>query len=210
MASAEPIDNRLFVLILQHPQEKREALATAGMTRALLGRAELVVGLSWPNLSRALGRSVDPKRWAVVYLGSARPAAFGNQREVMALDRRGEPAADQDAMQRGLDGVVLLDGTWKEAKTLWWRNPWLLKLRRLVLNPHHQSRYGRIRREPRREALSTLEAAALLLKHLDGGPQVEARLLGALDSLIAETRPSVSPKGNGLAGRSGLPPRSPH
>jgi DTW domain-containing protein len=195
MASAEPIDNRLFVLILQHPQEKREALATAGMTRALLGRAELVVGLSWPNLSRALGRSVDPKRWAVVYLGSARPAVFGDQREVMALDRRGEPAADQEAMQRGLDGVVVLDGTWKEAKTLWWRNPWLLKLRRLVLNPHHKSRYGRIRREPRREALSTLEAVALLLKHLDGGPEVEARLLGALDSLIAETRPSRQPEG---------------
>jgi DTW domain-containing protein len=195
MASAEPIDNRLFVLILQHPQEKREALATAGMTPALLGRAELVVGLSWPNLSRALGRSVDPKRWAVLYLGSARPAAFGDQREVMALDRRGEPAADQEAMLRGLDGVVVLDGTWKEAKTLWWRNPWLLKLRRLVLNPHHRSRYGRIRREPRREALSTLEAAALLLKHLDGGPEVEARLLGALDSLIAETRPSRQPEG---------------
>ena len=91
--------------------------------------------------------------------------------------------------------MVLLDGTWKEAKTLWWRNPWLLKLRRLVLNPHHKSRYGRIRREPRREALSTLEAVALLLKHLDGGPEVEATLLGALDSLIVETRPSRQPEG---------------
>jgi len=85
---------------------------------------------------------------------------------------------------------VLLDGTWKEAKTLWWRNPWLLKLRRLVLNPQHPSRYGRIRREPRREALSTLEAAALLLKHLDGGPEIEAALLSALDRLVAEARPS--------------------
>ena len=189
MASAEPIDNRFFVLILQHPQEKKEALATAAVTRAMLSRAELVVGLSWPNLSRALGRSADPKRWAVLYLGSARPAALGHPREVIALDRRGEPAADQEAILRGLAGVVLLDGTWKEAKTLWWRNPWLLKLRRLVLNPQHKSRYGRIRREPRREALSTLEATALLLKHLDGGPETETALLGALDRLIAEARP---------------------
>ena len=185
MASAEPIDNRLFVLILQHPQEKREALATAGMTRALLGRAELVVGLSWPNLSRALGRSVDPKRWAVLYLGSVRPAAFGDQREVMALDRRGEPAADQEAMLRGLDGVVVLDGTWKEAKTLWWRNPWLLRLRRLVLDPRHPSRFGRARREPRREALSTLEAAALVLRHLEAGPTAADALLAALERLMA-------------------------
>jgi DTW domain-containing protein len=195
MASAEPIGNRLFVLILQHPQEKKEALATAVLTRALLSRAELVVGLSWPNLSRALGRSVDPKRWAVLYLGSARPTSRGDQREVLAVDRRGEPAADQAAMLHGLDGVVVLDGTWKEAKTLWWRNPWLLKLPRLVLNPQHKSRYGRIRREPRREALSTLEAVALLLKHLDGGPEIEATLLGALDRLIAEARPSRQPEG---------------
>ncbi len=195
MANAEPIDNRLFVLILQHPQEKKEALATAALTRTLLRRAELAIGLSWANLSRALagvglGRPADPKRWAVLYLGSARPAALGLQREVVALDGRGEPAADQEAMLRALEGVVLLDGTWKEAKTLWWRNPWLLKLCRLVLNPQHPSRYGRIRREPRREALSTLEAAALLLKHLDGGPEIEAALLSALDRLVAEARPS--------------------
>ena len=189
MASAQPIDNRIFVLILQHPREKKEALATAAVTRAMLSRAELVVGLSWPNLSQALGRRVDAKRWAVLYLGSSRPARLGLGREVIGLDRRGEAATDQEAMLKGIDGVVLLDGTWKEAKTLWWRNPWLLKLRRLVLNPQRQSRYGRIRREPRREALSTLEATALLLSHLDGGPEVAAALLGALDRLLAEARP---------------------
>src|SRR6266566_3213188 len=166
MAAAEPIDNRLFILILQHPREHREPLATAGLTCAALRHAALVSGLSWPNLGRALGRSVDPKRWAALYLGSARPAAYAFRREVIALDRRGEPAADQEAMLRGLDGVVLLDGSWGEAKTLWWRNPWLLKLRRLVLDPQQPSRWGAIRREPRREALSTLEAVALLLKQL--------------------------------------------
>jgi DTW domain-containing protein YfiP len=195
MASAEPIDNRRFILILQHPREKKEALATAAATRALLSRSELVVGLSWPNLARALGRSVDPKRWAVLYLGSVRPAALGDQREVIALDGRAEPAQAQEAILRGLDGVVVLDGTWKEAKTLWWRNPWLLKLHRLVLNPPRKSRYGRIRREPRREALSTIEAVGLLMKHLDGGLEAEARLLGALDRLIAEARPSHQPGG---------------
>src|SRR5207245_9856937 len=136
--------------------------------------------------------AADPKRWAVLYLGSARPAAFGSHQEVIAVGRRGEPAADQQAMLRGLQGVVLLDGSWSEAKTLWWRNPWLLKLCRIALNPQHKSLFGRIRREPRREALSTLEAAALLLKHLDGGSEIEAALLGALDRRIAEAHPSRS------------------
>jgi tRNA-uridine aminocarboxypropyltransferase len=183
--TAEPIENRLFLLVLQHPQEKREAIATAAASCAALRQAALVIGLSWPNLARALGRPADPKRWAVLYLGSARPAAFGLDREVIALDRRGKPAADQDAAMRGLEGVVLLDGSWSEAKTLWWRNPWLLKLRRVVLNPRRPSRFGQVRREPRGEALSTLEAAALLLKNLDGGPEIEAALLDRLDRLIA-------------------------
>ena len=181
----EPIENRLFVLVLQHPQEKREAIATAAASCAALRQARLAIGLSWPNLARALGRPADPKRWAVLYLGSARPAALGLEREVIALDRRGKPSADQEAAVRGLEGVVLLDGSWSEAKTLWWRNPWLLKLRRLVLNPRRPSRFDQVRREPRREALATLEAAALLLKHLDGGPKIEAALLDHLDRLIA-------------------------
>jgi DTW domain-containing protein len=202
-AEAEPINNRLFVLVLQHPQEKREVLATAAATCAALRRAVLVVGLSWPNLARALGGPADTRQWAVLYLGSARPAGFGLEREIIMLDRAGMPPADQDAMLRGLEGVVLLDGSWSEAKTLWWRNPWLLRLRRLVLNPPHRSRFGRVRREPRREALSTLEAAALLLKQLDGGPEIEAALLDRLDRLIAEartTRPTQARK----AARSNL------
>ena len=187
-AGTEPIDNQLFVLVLQHPQEKREVRATAAAACAALRRAALVVGLSWPNLVRALGRPADARQWAVLYLGSARPASFGLEREIIVLDRTGVPTADQDEMLRGLEGVVLLDGSWSEAKTLWWRNPWLLRLRRLVLNPRHRSRFGRVRREPRREALSTIEAAALLLKHLDGGPEIEIALLDRLDRLIGEAR----------------------
>ena len=186
---AEPIENQLFVLVLQHPQEKKETLATAATACAALRRSALVVGLSWPNLSRVLGRSADPKHWAVLYLGSARPSAFRSEQEIFALDRRGEPVADRDATLRHLEGVILLDGSWGEVKTLWWRNPWLLKLNRIVLNPQRRSRFGRLRREPRREALSTIEAAALLLRHLDGGPDIETRLLAEFDQLLAEARP---------------------
>ena len=181
-------DNRLFVLVLQHPQERREPRATAAAAAGALRRARLVTGLSWPNLARALDRPADPRRWAVLYLGSVRPAAFGREQEIFLLDRSGEPIANPQPVLAGLDGVVLLDGTWKEAKTLWWRNPWLLKLHRLVLNPPHPSRFGRLRREPRREALSTLEAAALVLRHLEKTPESADALLAALDRVLAGAR----------------------
>jgi DTW domain-containing protein len=60
-----------------------------------------------------------------------------------------------------------------------------LKLHRLVLNPPRPSRLGKLRREPRREALSTLEAAALVLRHLERGPGAADALLAALDRLMA-------------------------
>lgn len=179
------IDNRLFVLVLQHPQERREALATAPAMVALLHRARLVAGLSWPNLARALGHEADPRRWGGLYLGSARPKALGQGREVIVLGRDGEPLADPEPILKRLDGIVLLDGSWKEAKTLWWRNPWLLKLHRLVVNPPAPARISHLRREPRREALSTLEAAALVLRHLEPGPAAADALLAALDRLMA-------------------------
>jgi DTW domain-containing protein YfiP len=188
-AAPAPIDNRVFVLVLQHPQERRETLATAAATVAALRRARLVAGLSWPNLSRVLGRRTDPKRWGVLYLGSVRPAVIGQGREIILLGRDGKALADPDAILRGLEGIVLIDGSWKEAKTLWWRNPWLLKLHRLVVNPPRPARLGRLRREPRPEALSTIEAAALVLRHLEAGPAAADTLLAVLDRLMKAARP---------------------
>ncbi len=187
-ASAQPVDNRLFVLVLQHPQEGREALATAAITVGTLRRAGLVIGLSWPSLSRVLGRHADPKRWGVLYLGSAQPAALAPTRELTVLAQGGAAAAGSATILRSLEGIVLLDGTWKQAKTLWWRNPWLLKLHRLVLQPPLPARLGRLRREPRGDALSTLEAAALALRHLEAAPDAADALLAALDRLMATAR----------------------
>jgi len=205
--AAPPADNRLFVLILQHPQERKEPLATAAATAAALRRAKLAVGLSWPNLARPLGRDADPHRWAVLYLGSARPRTFAAAGEIALLGRDGEPLPDPEPVLRGLEGVVLIDGTWSQAKTLWWRNPWLLKLHRLVLNPARPARFGQLRREPRREALSTIEAAGLLLRHAEAKPDAAEALDAALDRVIGA---AGKPLSDASRGRAGPRPRRRH
>ena len=82
----------------------------------------------------------------------------------------------------------MLDGTWSQAKTLWWRNPWVLKCRRLVLNPARPSLYGKLRREPRREGLATLEAAGLALARIEGRPEIETALLAGFALLLERYR----------------------
>lgn len=183
-----PIENKIELLILQHPQEQDRALGTARLTAMHFTRATLKVGLSWPSLSKILGRTVDPSRWAVLYLGSANPAALCDDGEIAVLDRKGEPEDAQTSILKGIEGAILLDGTWSQAKALWWRNAWMLKCRRIVLAPSQPSRYGRLRKEPRREGLSTLEAAAMLLGRLERRDDIETILHGTFGRLLSRYR----------------------
>ncbi len=182
-----PIANRIALLILQHPQEQDRALGSARLAALQLKNAVLRIGLSWPSLSKALGRPAEPRRWAILYLGSAKVGQLARDRDVVALDRKGEAEPDQDAALSDIEGVVVLDGTWSQAKTLWWRNPWMLKCRRVVLGPRRPSRYGKLRREPRREGLSTIEAAAMLLGRLDR-PEIEETLVASFERMLAKYR----------------------
>lgn len=183
-----PINTKLHLLILQHPQEQDVELGTARLTALHFKKASVKVGLSWPSLAKALGEPADPKRWAVLYLGSAQPAKFPPGRTVVALTKKGEPAPDQDEALKNLQGVIVLDGTWAQAKTLWWRNAWLLKARRIALKPNRPSRYGNLRREARKEALSSLEASALLMSTLENDPAIADALHASFEKLLTRFR----------------------
>ncbi|MBR1220254.1 DTW domain-containing protein [Bradyrhizobium sp. U87765 SZCCT0131] len=185
----KPLENRLQVLILQHPQEQDRLLGTARLTALHFPDAVLKIGLSWPSLSKILGRTVDPSQWAVLYLGSSKVADLDvGDDEVVVLDRKGQPEPDQRSILRDIEGVILLDGTWSQAKALWWRNAWMLKCQRVILGPPNPSLYGKLRREPRRDGLSTLEAAAMLISRLERRPDIETTLLDSFRALLARYR----------------------
>jgi DTW domain-containing protein YfiP len=195
------IENEIELLILQHPQEQDRALGTARLTALHFRNAVLKIGLSWPSLAKALGRPVDdPSRWAVLYLGSAKVADLKTDRDIVAIDRKGEVEENQRAILKDIVGIVLLDGTWSQAKALWWRNAWLLKCQRVILGPKQPSLYGKLRREPRRDGLSTIEAAAMLLGSLEKRPDIEATLNESFERMLAKVReaqnllPELAPK----------------
>ena len=169
-------DTERRILILQHPQEKDAILGSAQLLAASLPKAQLVVGLSWPNLAGARGGPVDPRRWAVLFPDRDAPGPG-------VFARNGSPIEPAS-----LEGIVALDGTWSKAKTLWWRNPWLNKLNRMTLKPGQPSIYGRLRAEPRREFVSTLESVAAALSACGEDEAVERDLLRVFRTLVQRVR----------------------
>lgn len=178
-----PLKTKLHVLILQHPQEPDKELGSARIANLALENSTLKVGLSWPNLSRALGRPAIHANWGVLYLGGK------SESHSNSLPNQGIPNVP-------LEGIVVLDGTWAQAKTMWWRNPWLLKLKRLILKPSRRSLYGKLRKEPRRECLSTIESIAEALQTLGEDAGISEALRNHFAELLRkyQARQTVKPQ----------------
>jgi len=170
-------------------------IGTVPILKASFPSSLIRTGLSWPNLKKVLGREVENQRWGVLYLGSVHVENLPKERSLFVVDKKGDPRADQEQALQRLEGIVVLDGTWSQAKTLWWRNAWLLKLSRLVLRPARHSIYDKVRREPRKGCLSTVESVGEVLSLLEGRPDIQEGLAKPLRELVerlAKTRPRGS------------------
>ena len=184
----EPVQTQLRVVMLQHPQEDDEILGTAKLVELTLPNAQTRGGLSWGSLDHALGtKDADKDRWAVLAAAKLQVEIpeEAKSRPVLVIDRKGRL---RDLQRHGLDGIIVLDGTWSQAKTLWWRNAWLLRLPRVVLTPREPSMYGRLRKEPRRDYVSTLEAIADVLPALGEPEQARDNLRRLLRTLLQRAR----------------------
>ena len=132
------VANRTRVTILQHPRERFHAIGTARIAR--LGLANSEVLLPRAVARRSLRIPVD------LLPGSALLFPGDSARELAELDPGDSP-----------QGLVVLDGTWSQARSLLRENPGLGDLPRVKLSPAAPSRY-RIRKEPRGNYVSTIEA----------------------------------------------------
>lgn len=188
--SLPKLSTRYRVLVLQHPREQADERGTAPLLATLLPGARVKVGLSWRNLAAAWGEPTPPESWAVLYLGSGAKSEKPLSRPVTLVSRKGAPLEEAEERSRlaRLRGIVVLDGTWSQAKTLWWRNAWLLKLQRVILRPSTPSLYGKDRHEPRKECLSTLESVALWLEHAAGDGETARALRYELDRFLSDYR----------------------
>ena len=184
--AAESFSNKIRVLILQHPQEQFKMLNSARLTRLILQNSELRVGLSWPNFKRARGSDEAPSGWGILYLKnelnlsneSTSPKQTDKNSAMSLTDKKGRVIEERAHIK----GIVAIDGSWKQAKAMWWRNPWFLRLNRVSLNPEHPS----LRKQVKKSGLSTIEAVSLALSELGENGNICQSLIKQYEELIVK------------------------
>jgi DTW domain-containing protein len=153
------------VLLLQHPRERDVAIGTARMASLCLPHAELAVGVRWEDSAVVARALSDPDRPAVLlYPGAG------------AIDVATNPP-------RGPVTLVVIDGTWSQAKTIVRENPRLRELPRYTFSPPAPSEY-RIRKEPKETYVSTIEALVYVLGALERDPARFQALLAPFRAMI--------------------------
>jgi len=141
---ARTFSTRTRVLVLQHPRERRMGVGTARFAKIALPNSALRVGVDFAD---------DPVVSAL--MTDAQPAPY--------LLFPGPDAVDVRALPRNEAlRVVVLDGTWAQARKLLRKNPWLAALPRVAFTPQQPSRYE-IRQQPQDFCVSTIEALAEIL-----------------------------------------------
>lgn len=162
-ASMPVVPTRTRIVVLQHPHERTHPFGTARLVALCMPNA--VVHTAYGGLAGVLHCEVPlPADAAVLY-------PHPDARDLAEL-----PAGEHPST------LVVLDGTWAHARKLYRDNPWLQRLRHVRLHPSAPSRY-RIRREPRADYVSTLEAITQALAIVE--PEIRTEpLIDAFDQMI--------------------------
>lgn len=152
------------VVILQHPHERTHPFGTARLARMCMPNATVHVPV--PGFTGTLAKELEvPEDSAVLF-----PHADADDLATI-------PAAEWPST------LIAIDGTWSHAKRLYRENTWLHTKRHVRLQPTTPSNY-RIRKEPKPEYISTIEAIVEALRIIEpSNPRLD-ELLRAFDLMI--------------------------
>jgi DTW domain-containing protein len=196
-ALTRPTAHRTEVLVLQHPQEQRQAKNSVALLRLSLAHCEVVVG-----------ERFAPGALAALLL---RP---GRDTRLLYPNVPAAPAPPAPPTTAGAPlRLVVIDATWRKSLRMLLEHPALSALPRFSLDTPAPTRYRAIRAARRSDQVSTLEATVQALAMLEGPTFEAAPLLDAFGHFVADLaarqRPSASaapmPGMPGTRGMRGLP-----
>lgn len=168
-----PTPHRTEVLVLQHPQEQRQAKNSVALLRLSLTGCEVVVG------ERHAPEALQSLLW--------RP---GRETRLLYPDvpAAPAPAGSGSGAPGERDGLplrlVVIDATWRKSLRLLLEHPALAALPRLALGTPAPTRYRAIRAARRDDQVSTLEATVQALALIEGPAFDGAPLLDAFGRFV--------------------------
>lgn len=141
-------------------------IGTARMTNLGLANSELHVGADLDLHPRVRALADDPTGTALLFPGAG--------------------AVEPEALPGGLPNtLVVLDGTWIQARKMLERSQCLQRLPRVAFTPPAPGNY-RIRREPAAHCLATVEAVVQVLGRLEDDPDRFTPLLRAFEQMVEQ------------------------
>ena len=152
------------IVVLQHPKESRHPMNTARILKLGLTNCQIMTGEDFSN-HQPLQTLLKTRRCFLLFPKNE------------AIDSQTLKETEQPEV------VIILDGTWKKARKIYHCNPALQQLPAITINHHQPSNY-RIRKVPGDTALSTVEAAVVLLRHANNNNTSHQGLLDAFGRMI--------------------------
>jgi DTW domain-containing protein len=165
--SVQKIKSPVRIGVLQHPDEHRMPVNTVRLLQLTMPEDVFVTrGLDHFDQDKKLQNEL---------------AAIPKQR-IGILYPSSDALTPQEA-QGEIDLLLLIDGTWDQAKKIAYRNPWLFDYQKIAFTPDAPSRY-RIRKEPCDHYVSSLEAAVITLRGLTGNDCFAQEALDLFDTMV--------------------------
>ncbi len=190
-ALVQPTAHATEVLVLQHPQEQRQAKNSVALLRLSLARCEVVVGDRFEPaaLQALLHRPGRDTRLLYPDVPAAPAPAAPTAAQAASPEASALPVR-----------LVVIDATWRKSLRMLLAHPLLAALPRLSLDAPAPTRYRAIRAARRADQVSTLEATVQALAQLDGAAFDGAPLLDAFGRFVAAVASRSQPSGSADAG----------
>lgn len=143
------IDTKIHFVILIHPKEFREKTGTGRLTHLSLKNSEMIMGVDFSKDNR-VNELINTRDCYLLYPGDD---AIKIDEEKVLLNQKKETV------------FFIIDGTWATAKKMMKLSLNLHLLKRVSFNVNFSSEF-KIKQQPDKFCLSTIESTALLLSHL--------------------------------------------
>ncbi len=170
----KPFDPNILFVILIHPIEVARRIATGRMAHLCLKNSRLIVGHDFTQ-NESVNQILDDSSLHSVMLY---PGIQSENLSLMTEEEKGKLTPPQKKL-----AIFVIDGTWNTARKTVYHSQNLKKIPRICFTPSKPSNF-RIRKQPRAECYSTIEAIHQTIDLLSPNNKEHNHLLFVFEKMV--------------------------